>query len=85
MWYVTFYNSGDKPIGNISYRTSYVSETGGQVDKGGVDSFLGGHVVSKVIPPNQKRTIEINDGFLNSQAYKANFEVVSCEFVTDAR
>jgi hypothetical protein len=81
MWHVTFWNRSDKPIGNIRYRTRYAAETGDQVDRGGVDALLGDYTIRKVIPPHQKRTIEINDGFLHHEAARATFEVVSWEFV----
>ncbi len=81
LWHVTFYNRSDKPIGNIRYRTRYSAETGDQVDKGGVDALLGDYTIRKVIAPHKKRTIEINDGFLHREAARANFEVVSWEFV----
>lgn len=82
IWHVTFFNRSDKPIGNIQYRTRYSAETGDKVDAGGVDALLGDNTIRKVIPPHQKRTIEINDGFLHHEAAKANFQVVSWEFVS---
>jgi hypothetical protein len=81
IWHVTFLNRSDKPIGNIRYRTRYHAETGDQVDQGGVDVLLGDYTIRKVIPPHQKRTIEINDGFLHHEAVRGSFEVVSWEFV----
>src|SRR5205807_7881373 len=81
LWHITFWNRSEKPIGNIRYRTRYSAETGDQVDKGGVDALLGDYTIRKVIPPHQKRTIEINDGFLHHEAARANFEIVSFEFV----
>jgi hypothetical protein len=81
IWRVTFWNRSDKPIGNIHYRTRYTAETGDQVDRGGVDALLGDYTVRKVIPPHQKRTIEINDGFVHSEAARGSFEIVSWEFV----
>jgi hypothetical protein len=81
LWRVTFWNRSEKPIGNIRYRTRYTAETGDQVDRGGVDALFGDYIIRKVIPPHQKRTIEINDGFLHHEAARASFEVVSWEFV----
>ena len=81
LWHITFWNRSDKPIGNIRYRTRYTAETGDQVDRGGVDSLLGDYTIRKVIPPHQKRTIEINDGFVHHEGVRGNFEVVSWEFV----
>lgn len=85
IWKVTFKNNSDKAIGNIKYRTVYYSETGTVVDKGGVDSILDKKLVQKVIPPKSTRTLEINDGFTHSQAHRAAFEIVGCEFVSDKR
>jgi hypothetical protein len=81
LWHITFWNRSDKPIGNIRYRTRYTAETGDQVDRGGVDALLGDYTIRKVILPHQKRTIEINDGFVNREAARGNFEIVSWEFV----
>jgi hypothetical protein len=81
VWHVTFFNRGDKPIGNIQYRTRYAAETGDKVGVGGVDALLGDYTIRKIIAPHTKRTIEINDGFVNHEAARADFEVVSCEFV----
>lgn len=68
-------------MGNIKYRTAYFAETGAKVDSGGVDSVLGKDTIQKIIAPHQKRTIEINDGFLNSEAHTARFEIVSLEYI----
>lgn len=81
LWHITFWNKSDKPIGNIRYRTRYIAETGDQVDHGGVDAPLGDYMIRKVIPPHQERTIEINDGFVHREAAKADFQIVSWEFV----
>ena len=81
LWHITFWNRSDKPIGNIRYRTRYMAETGDQVDRGGVDALLGDYTIRKVIPPHQKRTLEINDGFVHHEAARAHFEIVSWEFV----
>jgi hypothetical protein len=81
IWHVTFRNKGDKPIGNIRYRTFYRAETGEIVDQGGVEGLLD-YTVKKVIKPGQTRTIEINDGFINGQEIStAKFEVVSAEYI----
>jgi hypothetical protein len=83
IWRVTFKNRSSKPVGNIKYRTLYYSETGGLVDKGGVDTPLiaESKTVQKVIPPKGSRTIEINDCFVNKEANRAKFELVAWEFV----
>lgn len=85
IWRVTFKNNTDRPIGDIKYRTAYYSETGNQVDRGGVDALLDKNTVQKVIPPKSTRTIEINDGFTHSEAHRAGFELVSWRFVSDSR
>jgi hypothetical protein len=81
MWYVTLKNTTDRPIGDIKYRTTYYSETGNVVDKGGVDSILSDHMVQKIIPLKKSRMIEINDGFIHSESSKASFEIVEWKFV----
>lgn len=81
VWHVTFYNRSKRPVGDITYRTTYYSETGNKVDAGGVDAVLGNNMIQKVISPGQKRTLEINDGFLHSQAVRATFELVDWRFV----
>lgn len=85
IWHVELKNTTDQPIGDIKYRTAYYSETGNLVDKGGIDSPLGGKIIQRVIPPKSTRTIEINDGFTRSEAHRANFELVSWRFVSDHR
>jgi len=85
LWDVTFKNLSNKPVGNITFRTAYYSETGNVVSRGGVDSLLAPGIVQKVIPPLSSRTIQINDGFISSEAHRANFELVSWEFVPDRR
>jgi len=84
LWTVTFRNKSDKPVGNITYRTEYSSETGQVVDHGGVDSVVGQPIL-KVIPPGSSRTVEINDGFLHHEAHRASFELVGWAFVLDQR
>ena len=81
LWRVTFHNRSGKPVGNIRYRTAYYAETGAQVDKGGVDSILSKGLIQRVIGPRQKRTIEINDGFVNQEAVRGSFSVVSWEYI----
>lgn len=86
IWKVTFRSDADWPVGNIVYETNYYSETGNVVDKGGAAGVFGsGKTIQRVIPPGKSRTIEVNDGFLNSQAVSANFRVTAAEFVLDAR
>jgi hypothetical protein len=75
---VTFKNRSTKPVGNIVYKTEYKAETGLVVSRGS-------GVIAKVIGPNETRTIEVNDGFINSQSDTANFNIVSWQFVEDNR
>ena len=77
VWKVTIKNKSKKEIGDIKFRTSYFSETRNNVGKGGVDSLLGKDTIQKVIKPGQTRTLEVNDGFVHSEAETANFELVS--------
>lgn len=84
MWRVTFHNKSKRPIGNIKFQTSYSAETGAQVDRGGTDSLLGKDTIQKVIKPGEKRTIEVNDGFVHDEAARGSFNVVSWEYVDDA-
>lgn len=79
IWTVTFYNKSDKHIGDINYQTRYYSETGN--DLGGTGGFFSSGEVQKIIPPRQKRTIQINDGFIHKEAASANFTVTDWRFV----
>lgn len=79
IWTVTFYNRSDKPIGDIKYHTRYYSETGN--DLGGTGGIFSEGVIQKVIPPRQKRTIKINDGLINKEAARGNFEIVGWKFI----
>jgi hypothetical protein len=82
VWRVTIKNTSNKTIGNIKFRTVYASETGITVDKGGVDGITGKDGILKKILPGQTRTFEdVNDGFCNSDADKATFEIVEAEFI----
>ena len=81
VWHITFYNGSDEPVGNIKYRTRYYSETGNVVGSGGTEAVGEDRTIQKVIPPHQKRTIRINDGFLHREAADAVFEVVGWEFL----
>jgi hypothetical protein len=79
VWQVTLKNTSNKTLGNFKFRTVYKSETGKVVDRGGVDSVLSNGEVPKKILPGKTRTIEINDGFVHSEADNASFELVSVE------
>ena len=75
----TFRNNTNGPIGNIKYNTDYSAETGEVVTKGGSQSWLGKDMIRKVIPAHSSRTLEINDGFIDSEAVHASFQLVSWE------
>lgn len=78
LWTVTLKNRSDKPVGDIAYQTDYESETGNRVGRGS-------GVIQKVIPPKSSRTLEVNDGFINSQAHRAGFEISTWRYVADRR
>lgn len=80
VWRITFYNGTAAPVGNIKYRTRYYSETGNLVDRGGVETSSEA-LIQKVIPPREKRTIEINDGFLHKEAVDAEIEILGWDFI----
>lgn len=73
IWTVTFHNKSDRPVGDIKYTTRYYSETGN--DLGGTGGLFTTGEIQKVIPPGQKRTIKVNDGFIDREAARGNFEV----------
>jgi len=81
IWSVTFQNRSDRPVGDIKYRTRYFSETDNAV--GGTGGFFGDGVIQKVIPPKQKRTIQLNDGFIDKEAASGTFEVTGWRFVEE--
>lgn len=85
IWRVSLKNNTARPISGIQYRTTYYSETGNVLGKGGVDSALDKKIVQKVIPPKATRTIEIKDGFTHSEVHRAHFQLVSWRFVADKR
>ena len=74
VWKTTLRNRSDKPVGNLGYKTTYFSETNNEVDS---NSGL----IQKVIAPRQKRTIEVNDGFISNEAHTANFVLTGWEYV----
>jgi|GEM_PF-5829717 len=77
LWYVTIKNRTDKKLGDIKFRTAYFSETGNDVGKGGVDGWIGKDTIEKYVPPKSSRTFEVNDGFVNDEAVRGKFEIVS--------
>jgi hypothetical protein len=76
---VTFKNCSDSPITNISYDTTYTAENGDVVTRGGTHEFFGVKNVKKVIQPGQTRTIEIDDGFIETEAVHMLFRVARYE------
>jgi hypothetical protein len=74
VWKITLRNRSEKPVGNLGYKTTYFSETNNEVDS---NSGL----IQKVITPRQKRTIEVNDGFISNDAHTANFVITGWEYV----
>jgi hypothetical protein len=85
IWRVNLKNNTARPIGDIQYRTTYYSETGNVLGKGGVDSALAKKIVQKVIPPKATRTVEIEDGITHPEVHRAHFQLVSWRFVADKR
>ena len=77
IWRVTIKNESDTPLGDIKYRTVYISESGNTVGKGGIDSLLGKDTIEKIVPAKKSRTFEVNDGFINDEADRADFQIVS--------
>jgi hypothetical protein len=77
MWKVTIKNESDKPLGDIKFRTVYLSESGNVVAKGGVDSLLGKDTIEKIVPAKKSRTFEVNDGFISDEAERADFQIVT--------
>jgi hypothetical protein len=74
MWSLTLKNRSARSVGNLRYQTKYFAETGSQVDSSE-------RVIQKVLAPGQRRTIEVNDGFLHSEAHTATFTVLSSQFM----
>jgi len=71
---VTFSNSGTEAIGNIHYRTYYVSETGIRHDNSIIDA-----VIEKLIQPGETRTIELEKFLVPNDANQAGIYFISCE------
>lgn len=77
LWKVTIKNNSNSKLGDIKYSTEYTSETGNVVGRGGAGGLLGKDTIEKIVPPKSTRTFEVNDGFINSEAETASFEIVS--------
>jgi hypothetical protein len=77
--YLTVKNCSDSPITNISYDSTYTAENGDVVTQGGAHQFFGVKNIKKVVQPGETRVLEINDGFIGSEAYKLNFKISDYE------
>jgi hypothetical protein len=71
---VTFSNSGTEAIGNIHYRTYYLSETGIRHENSIIDA-----VIEKLIQPGETRTIELEKFLVPNDANQAGIYFISCE------
>jgi hypothetical protein len=70
---VTFTNRGNEAVGNIHYRTYYISETGVVHENSVIDA-----VIEKLIQPGQTRTIEL-EKFIVPEGTQAGINIKSCE------
>jgi hypothetical protein len=77
--YLTVKNCSDSPITNISYDSTYTAENRDVVTQGGTHQFFGIKNIKKVVHPGETRTLEIDDGFIDSEAYKLNFKIAGYE------
>lgn len=71
---ITFTNTGTEAIGNIHYRTYYVTETGIVHDNSLVDA-----VIEKLIQPGQTRTIELEKLVAPTDCVGVGILIKSCE------
>ena len=76
---MTLKNVSKSPITDLRYDTVYRAENGEVVTKGGTHEFFGVKDVKKVIAPGQTRTIEIDYGFIQSEAASMSFQIVGYE------
>jgi hypothetical protein len=72
---VTIKNLSKSFIDDIQYDTVYTAETGETVTKGGAHQLFGVKDVKKVVLPGQTRTLEINDGFIDTEAVRVTFQI----------
>ncbi len=71
---VTFHNSGTEAIGNIHYRTYYISETGIRHENSIIDA-----VIEKLIQPGETRTIELEKFLVPNDSNQAGIYFISCD------
>jgi hypothetical protein len=71
---ITFTNTGSEAIGNIRYRTFYVSETGVVHENSFIDA-----VIEKLIQPGETRTIQLESFVVPNDAIKAGIVINDCE------
>lgn len=71
---ITFTNTGTEAIGNIHYRTYYVSETGVVHENSIIDA-----VIEKLIQPGQTRQIELEKFLVPVDCQKVGMNIISCE------
>ena len=74
---VIFTNTGNQALGNIHYRTYYVSETGVVHENSIVDA-----VIEKLIQPGQTRRIELEKFLVPVDCVSAGMTIKSCEVLT---
>jgi len=73
LWHVTIRNKSTVVVySDIAYVTEYSAPSGTRVDRGS------GKILD-VIQPGQTRSFEVNDGFLHSQAARADFVILTAE------
>jgi hypothetical protein len=71
---ITFTNTGTEAVGNIHYRTYYVSETGVVHENSIMDA-----VIEKLIQPGQTRTIKLEKFLVPVDIERAGINITSCE------
>ena len=71
---ITFTNTGTEAVGNIHYRTYYVSETGVVRENSIMDA-----VIEKLIQPGQTRTIKLEKFVVPVDCEQAGINITSCE------
>ena len=71
---ITFTNTGNVALGNIHYRTYYVSETGVVHESSIIDA-----VIEKLIQPGQTREIELESVVIPLDSIDAGIVIKSCD------
>lgn len=74
---ITFTNTGTEALGNIHYRTYYISETGVVHQDSIIDA-----VIEKVIQPGQSRTVELEKFLVPVDCTRAGITIVSCDVLS---